>query len=188
MKERTPTTETEIDHEAILAPEHSPDRDKVQDKLQETTTEQEHNHSIDKIQESIHREAISSKDIQIEEPLRDGPRPMLGMQQELKSDAYKKTLYKVRGQLSPTERSLSKLFHHRSLEPINELGSRTIARPSGILGGGIAALIGSSVVLYMSKHYGFQYNFTTFILLLAGGFSAGLLVELLSWLIRRRRM
>lgn len=146
----------------------------------------EHDHNLDKIHESIHKEALSAKEITVGELGEDKSQPTLGVQKELKADAYNRTIRKIRSRLNPAERSLSKVVHNRVVEPVSEISSKTVARPSGILGGGVAALVGSGVVLYMAKHYGFQYNFTLFLLLLAAGFAAGIAIELLAGLARRK--
>lgn len=157
------------------------------ERLKEEAEGVEHDHSIDKIHESIHKQARSAEDIAVGEHDQDSNQPVLGMQRELKADAYNRTIQKIRSNLNPAEQAMSKVIHHRVIEPVSEFSSKTVARPSGILGSGIVALVGSSVVLYMAKHYGFKYNFTTFLVLLAGGFAVGLLVELLLHALRKIR-
>lgn len=147
--------------------------------------ELEHDHSLDKIHESIHKEAISAKEITVGEHQEADRQTVFGVQKELKADAYRRTLKKIRGRLNPAERTLSRVVHHPIVEPISEFSAKTVARPSGVLGGGIAALIGSGVVLYMAKRYGFHYNFSVFLLLLAAGFVAGILIEIATKLLRR---
>lgn len=141
---------------------------------------EKHNHNIDKLQESIHKSATSTSEIDIDQHIQGNPsnQYMPGVQRELKTNAYEQTIGRVRGDLSAAERAFSKLIHNKVIEPFSEAGARSVARPSGILGGGIAALIGSSAVLYMAKYYGFRYNFTVFFLLLGLGFLAGLIAEL----------
>ncbi len=155
----------------------------------EASSAEEHNHNIDKLQESIHETALSVDEVAIEghDDITSKAQPVLGIHRELKSDAYNKTISKVRSNLAPLERSFSKLIHHKMLEPISEAGSKTVARPSGILGGGIVALIGSTVVLYMAKRYGFQYNLSIFFILLGAGFIAGLLAELGAHFLKRTK-
>src|SRR5690606_18536819 len=130
------------------------------ERLKEAAETHEHDHSLDKIHESIHKEALSAKEITVGEHRQDADQPIFGVQKELKADAYNRTLQKVRGHLNAPERAFSKVMHHKVVESMSDVSSKTVARPSGILGGGIAALAGSGVVLYMAKHYGFQYNFT----------------------------
>lgn len=186
MSERIPQSNLEIGHEKLdnlhEAPEHKAEQTK-----QEVESD-EHNHNIDKIQDSIHREALSAEEIVVGDKNEDAPAPILGTQRQLKLDAYKRTVRKVRSNLNATERTFSKVIHHRTIEPVSEIGSKTIARPSGILGGALTALVGSSIVLLMSKHYGFQYNLSVFVILLTVGFVAGISIELLLRILHRKRV
>lgn len=100
-------------------------------------------------------------------------------QKELKANAYKKSMRQVRSKLSKPDKTLSKVIHNKTVETISEIGSSTVARPSGLLGGGICALAGSAFLLYMSKYYGFEYNYFVFFLLFVGGFFVGMVAELL---------
>jgi hypothetical protein len=148
------------------------------ERLQELASkEADHDHSIDKLQASIHAEAVSAREVTLGEHRHDDNQPVLGVQKALKMDAYTRSMQKVRSNLSAPERTLSNIVHHKMVEPVSEFSSKTVARPSGILGGGIVAFVGSGVVLFLARHYGFQYNFTTFLLLLVCGFTAGIAVE-----------
>ena len=100
-------------------------------------------------------------------------------QKELKAESYRKTMSHVRRKLPKRDRALSKVIHNKKVEAASEVGAKTIARPSGILGGGVVALCGSIFLLYMSKHYGFEYNYFSFILLLVAGFFIGMIGEVL---------
>lgn len=175
----------EIGHEQLDL--HESNRHNLE-RLQKEAEAEEHNHNIGEIQKSIHKEAQSAKEITIGEKAEDSSgKQIFGAQKELKADAYRRTVHKVRGHLRPAERALSKVIHSDVMEPINEISSKTLARPSGVLGGGIAALVGSGFILYLAKRYGFRYNFTTFLILLVFGFVTGLTVEALVRLVRRKR-
>jgi hypothetical protein len=125
--------------------------------------------------EARHAAEVSSKT----ESHAPEPEPVIGTQRQLKANAYRRTLQKVRTHLKPREKALSKFIHQPGIETLSEAGAKTAARPSGLLGGGLAALIGSGTLLYMSKHYGFRYNFFVFVLFFVGGFAAGVIIELL---------
>lgn len=157
------------------------------ERIQKEAEVTEHDHSLDRIHESIHKEAISAKEFTVGETGEDGDQPILGVQKELKATSYQRTLKRVRASLNAADRAFSKIIHHSAIEPISEISSKTLARPSGILGGGIAALVGSGIVLYMARRYGFQYNFTTFLILLVAGFISGIAIEVLIRLLRRGR-
>lgn len=78
-----------------------------------------------------------------------------------------------------TERTLSKIIHQPAVRVVSEATGKTLSRPSGLLGGGITALIGTSAYLYLAKHLGFEYNYFIFLVLFAGGFVFGLVLELI---------
>lgn len=122
--------------------------------------------------------AVSAKEISVGEHKETTQHSPAMVQKELKADAFNRTLIKVRRQLNPVDRVFSKLVHQPVIDAVSEFSGKTIARPSGLLGGGLFALIGSSLLLYISKHYGFEYNFTVFLIMFAGGFAAGLFAEL----------
>lgn len=92
--------------------------------------------------------------------------------------AYKRSLIHVQKQLTASEKILSKIVHRPVIDKFSEVVSYSVARPSGILGGGLVSLVGSSFLLYTAKHYGFEYNFTAFFVLYVLGFCTGLVGEL----------
>lgn len=132
--------------------------------------------NLEALQATIKQEALSQKELQPKEPTSQ-PKPVYG-QKELKQQAFDRTMDKVRSELSPVERQLSKFVHQKTVDRISTVGAKTVARPSGILGGGIAACLGSSFILYYAKHLGFTYNYGVFVVLFFGGFLLGILVEL----------
>lgn len=106
---------------------------------------------------------------------------------QIKNTAYSKLIATARQQLKPSEQILSKVIHQPLIEKISDISANTVARPSGIIGGSSGALIGSLIVLFNAKRYGFYYNFLIFVYLLAAGFLAGLLVELVLNFLRKHR-
>lgn len=108
----------------------------------------------------------------------ESPAHHVVMTRELKQQAFKRTLTRVRHHLKPAERSFSKFIHQSTVDKVSTVGAQTVARPSGILGGGIFAFVGSAIVLYLARTYGFSYNLFIFIILFVGGFALGTLIEL----------
>lgn len=96
---------------------------------------------------------------------------------ELKMMARRRILKETRRHMPTAARALSKVVHQPVVEKASEIGAEVV-RPSGILGGGIFALLGSAVLLYITRHYGYEYNYLMFILLFVGGFIVGMIVEL----------
>lgn len=131
------------------------------------------------IRNKIEQQAISGKEITVGEKQSTAPTQEFGAYTEMKSQAYKSSLGRIRQRLSGPERILSKAMHNKAVDSVSEVLGKTAARPSGVLGGGIAALAGSSILLYMAKKYGFEYNFFIFFVLLGMGFAAGVFAELL---------
>jgi len=97
----------------------------------------------------------------------------------LKKKAYKKELHRIQTHLPKSQRAFSKVIHSRGVEVVSEVGGKTVARPSGLLGGGIVAFVGTLGLILVSRHYGFSYNFFVFIVLLIGGFFLGLVIEMI---------
>ena len=129
------------------------------------------------IQSKVEQHAISGQEITIGDK-DSSAKQEFGVYNEMKSQTYARTLGRVRSRLSAQDMAMSKFMHNKVVESLSNGVSKTAARPSGILGAGIVTLLGSSVLLYMAKHYGFQYNFFFFFVLLAAGFVLGILVEL----------
>lgn len=162
---------------------------KILEKLEEDAAEHEQKspeHDVAEIQKSILETAKSSDEVAVEDE-QESSQPVLGSQRQLKLDAYDRMLKKVQRNLRPTEKAFSKVIHKPVVETASNIGGATIARPSGILGGGIAALVGSSLVFFMSKRYGFEYSSAVFFLMFIAGFGAGIIGELLSRLVRRKK-
>lgn len=155
--------------------------------LKEAEHAETDNPSIENLQAKVEHEAISAHETTIGEHEQPKPDSPIGLQRELKSDAYKRTLQKIRKDLPKSDRVLSRMIHQPQVETISNIGSKTLARPSGIIGGGLVSLIGSSTLLYMAKYYGFRYNFFVFFLLFIGGFAVGTLLELVLRLVIPRR-
>lgn len=93
----------------------------------------------------------------------------------------------IRRKLPTPQRALSQVIHQPVVRAVSEGAGRTVSRPSGLLGGGITAFTGTTLYLYLAHHIGFSYNYGVFVLLFAGGFILGLVIELLVNLVLSRR-
>ncbi len=141
-----------------------------------STTEKPPN--VEAIQQSIETQARSTKETQVGTHEAEA-QPVIGQQRELKAEAYQGALRDLRPHLRPSERTLSKVIHQPTIETISTVAAATVGRSSGLMGGGLVALLGSGFVLFMGKYYGFEYNFFVFIATFLGGFIIGILVETL---------
>lgn len=163
-------------------------REKAQvEKLKEKAAHAEHapKDNLESIKQSIESTAISGKEYSIaekEKPSHHGPHFVT---RKLKNDAYKRLLKKTSTHLSKPEKTFSKVIHRPIVEKTSEIAGKTVARPSGILFGGIAAFIATVFLLIVSKRAGFTYNYLFFFLVFIGGYFAGLFVELIYRLIKK---
>ena len=103
----------------------------------------------------------------------------------LKQQSAKQAVKRVQDKESATTRALSKVVHQPAIRATSEIAAKTITRPSGLLGGGLAALVGGSAYLYLAYHIGFVYRPTVFLALSLVGFIVGVAIELLIRLVVR---
>lgn len=107
------------------------------------------------------------------------PAPTRTINRELRQITLRRELKNIRRKLPAPQRALSKVIHQPVVRVTSEVAGKTISRPSGLLGGGFVALVGTSLYLYLANHIGFNYNYGVFLVLFAGGFILGLLIEFL---------
>jgi hypothetical protein len=110
------------------------------------------------------------------------PAQPLHINRELKSITLRRELKDIRRQLPRPQRVLSKVVHQPVVRVISETAGNSVTRPSGLLGGGLVAFLGTSGYLYLAKHFGFTYNYLVFLILFVGGFFVGLILELVVYM------
>jgi len=101
---------------------------------------------------------------------------------ELRKITLRRELQHIRRKLPTSQRVLSRVIHQPTVRVISQAAGKTVSRPSGLLGGGLVALLGTSAYLYLAEHFGFTYNYFVFLTLFVGGFIIGLALELLVYL------
>lgn len=183
--QHSPESRHEHNHELQTQAEHI--REAAEKRAEHSR--HEHAESISEIRERIERASKSKQEQShkhAEREKREHTQPELASK-ELKDLAYRRTLRRAQHKLPAPARAFSKVIHNPTVDAASEFAGKTIARPSGILAGGISACIGSSIFLWTAKHYGYEYNYLLFALLFIGGFVFGLLVEMLYKLARHRR-
>ncbi len=168
--------------------EHAPSHEKAE--IQPKHHEHEHKveapkPDVEAIHHKIEKEAKSSKEILIDKGGEKASADHFLVTKELKQEALKRNLQRARKHMTSSSRSFSKFIHVPSIDAVSKVGEKTIARPTGILTGAIIALAGSSYLFWSAKHYGYQYNYFVVILLFAGGYIAGLIIETFIFIIRR---
>jgi hypothetical protein len=115
------------------------------------------------------------------------PVPASQISRELRQASLNHELHQIRRRLPAPQRQLSRIIHQPAVRAASDAAGRSVSRPSGLLGGGVVAFIGTSGYLYLARHTGFRYNYLVFLILLAGGFGLGLIIEALVYLATRRR-
>ena len=152
------------------------------DEANKEATEAKHQHreKIDDIRSEIEKQATATKEMSKaetkgqEEP--EGANTYWNSQ-EYRDLAFKQFMGKVQRHLSPSEKVGSKIFHQPIVEKASEIGSKTIARPSGVLAGSIFSFITSLVTYYFAKQNGYDMTYSIFIFSFIGGFFLGILIE-----------
>jgi len=132
--------------------------------------------------EDIHEDNVSPSPMEKLNKEVDSAKPMGHGQvnQELKKITLRRELKNIRRELSLPNKALSSVIHQPGIRQASEVSSKTIARPSALLGGGVTAFIGSGAYLVLANQMGFSYNYFVFIALFGIGFVVGLAIELLT--------
>jgi hypothetical protein len=107
------------------------------------------------------------------------PAQPLHVNRELKNITLNRELAAIRRKLNVPQRVLSKVIHQPVVRAVSEPLGKTVSRPSGLLGGGLVAFLGTSAYLYIAQRNGMRYQYSVFLALFFGGFIVGLLLELM---------
>jgi hypothetical protein len=105
---------------------------------------------------------------------------------QLKDMAFSRSMTRTRKKLSAPSRAFSKVVHAPIIDKSSELVGKTVARPSSMLAGAFLAFVGTSILLWVTRYYGYTYNYLLVILLFVGGAIAGIAGEGLWRIIRKR--
>jgi hypothetical protein len=105
---------------------------------------------------------------------------------QLKDMAFSRSMTRTRKKLSKPSRAFSKVIHAPIVDKSSEFVGKTVARPSGMLTGAFLAFIGTSALLWITKYYGYTYNYLLVILLFVGGMVLGLALEGLYKVLRKK--
>jgi hypothetical protein len=173
MSERVPIfednkeAETKADHEA--PPEQSEAEQKVEARAIDP------NEARKKINE-IHKLKLETLDESAQSASRIIRVPLESLEPVVETIA--KTWTSIRQNLSPSQKTFSKIIHNSVISNVSEFTAKTLARPYAILSGGVVAVIGSGAYLYLTRHLGYKYNYFVPILLFAAGLAVGTIVEL----------
>jgi hypothetical protein len=178
----------------IINPEHAKAAESEREfKAEHTQQEQrldrkerDDDKTIESIRQKIHETAARASEIQIDKPNKNEAKQPLYINHELRAEALRRSLNRIRKHLNKPQRAFSKAIHQPGVDALSKVGERTIARPTSLVIGSIVALAGSSYLFYSAKHYGYTYNYLSVILLFVGGYVAGLIIELLMYALHHR--
>jgi len=106
---------------------------------------------------------------------------------EVRAHTYKHNMQRVRRHLSAPDKVLSKMIHNPIVDKVSEVSGKTVARPSGMLGGGLCAFLATSILVSYTRHNGVTYNYGVFIVFFVGGYLVGMTIELLLSLTHRAK-
>ena len=162
------------DIEKPKTPEHAPEKN-----------QEDLSKALESLQSHDKEEAKSKREIKIEKENKEPSLPYLT--REIKTDAFKRILRTTQARLKGPDKVLSKVIHNKTVSRVSAIGEKTVARPWGLLVGGIFAFFGSITVLYMAKHYGFKYNLLLLSMLFVVGFIVGTALELILRAFRHKR-
>lgn len=106
---------------------------------------------------------------------------------QLKTAAWSRQMTRTRKRLNPLDRVASKVIHSPIVDKPSEFIGKTIARPQGMLWGSVVAFIGTSALLWITNHYGYEFNYLLVVLLFLGGSILGTAIEAIQYIIRSNK-
>ena len=176
QKSSSPELEKTIDRRELAQEKSAAEADQSQ-KLREARSEIEK--QIDSKQEALKN--LHSNEVD------DGNKSTPPVSADLKKMGLKRELKNLRKQLKPSDRLVSRVIHQPLVRVVSDVSAKTISRPSGLLGGGFLAFLGSSSYYLFAKHVGIKYNYLIFTMLFIVGFILGLLIEAIVWATHSRK-
>lgn len=153
-----------------------------------SAVEKEHGNQehVQKLARQAEQHAVSGKELSHKKEHRaPGPHPVL-VNKQLKDIAFVRTMTRTRKKLHPTDRVLSKLIHNPVIDRPSDFLGKTLARPASMFWGALFAFIGTSVLLWITRHYGYEYNYFLALVLFVIGAVFGVLLEGLVYFLRRK--
>ena len=102
-----------------------------------------------------------------------------------KQMTYRATMRRVEGKLPGYQRRFSKVINNDTVDKVSNITSKTVARPSGLLGGGVVAFLALLIVTIYASRYGWEVSGSEFIIFVVVGWAIGLVAEAIYKLIRR---
>lgn len=153
-----------------------------------TSAEKQHGSKehLDNLHKAAEKHAISGKEHSAGEHQQVKNHPVL-VNAQLKDMAFSRAMTRTRKRLSPISRGFSKVVHSSVVDKPSEFIGKTIARPQGMLWGSVFAFIGTSALLWITNHYGYEYNYLLVIILFVSGAIIGTAIEGIVYLLKSKR-
>ena len=144
-----------------------------------TKAEKEHGteKNVEQLSKHVEQHAVSGKERAVGETESTHNNHPVIVNAQLKDMAFSRAMTRTRKQLSPFSRTFSKVIHNKTVDRASEAIGKTVARPMSVLWGAIFAFVGSSALLWITRHYGYEYNYLAAILLFIGGAILGITIE-----------
>jgi len=138
----------------------------------------EHQKKIETIRRSIENRAEKTEAIKIDsaETKAHDSKPHF-VSSSMRNYSLNQSLKSIRRNLTPAEKQFSRIIHNQAVDQISEVSSNTIARPSGLLVGGISAFCSSIAVMIICRYFGYEYNYFIGIAAFVIGFGIGIVFE-----------
>lgn len=185
MSEKQPLLEKGAEH--LIGPKSVEHKGAKTEKVELSHAEKQHGNKehVEALHSAAEKKAVSGKETSVGEREQPKQHPVL-INKHLKDMAFSRAMTRARKKLSMPSRAFSKVIHAPIVDRPSELIGKTIARPSGMLWGAVFAFIGTSALLWITRHYGYEYNYLVAILLFVGGAIIGTAIEGLWRLVRKR--
>lgn len=103
----------------------------------------------------------------------------------LKKQTYKATMQRVEAKLPAYQRRFSQVINNDTVDAVSNVASRTVARPSALLGGSVVAFLALIVFTFYANSLGFEVSSGSFVIFVLLGWALGLMVEAVIKLFRR---
>lgn len=132
------------------------------------------------------RSEVEKESVQTEKHSDGKQQEPIRITKEDKQRSYNMMLSRIQSRLPAASKSFSKVIHNKYVERTSETLGKTIARPSGILGGAMAATLGLVVMLYFARRNGFALSGSELGIFLIVGWVIGLSLEGIGRLVNRR--
>ncbi len=150
--------------------------ERLNDNREKAAENAQNNHrEAETIRREVQEKAISGAEYH--KPQSEQRQPAPPRTKQDKTHAFDTIMHHTHQNMSKPERVFSNVIHTPAIEKTSEVLGKTIARPSGITGATVAAVIGLLPIYSVARFAGFELSGSEMPLLLAVGFVTGLLAE-----------